>query len=29
MCMITLYKGSIEDENKIASEITKNTLYLV
>jgi len=28
MCMITLYKGSIKEENKIASEITKYTLDL-
>ncbi|MDO9535039.1 MAG: hypothetical protein Q7J85_06830 [Bacillota bacterium] len=29
MCMITLYKGSIKEENKIASDISRYTLNLV
>ncbi len=28
MCMITLYKGSVEEENKILDNITKYTLDL-
>ena len=28
MCMISLYKGSAEEENKIADNITKYTLDL-
>jgi len=28
MCMITLYKGNMEDENKIADNITKYSLDL-
>jgi len=28
MCMITLYKGSMEEENKIADNITRYTLDL-
>jgi len=28
MCMITLYKGSVKEENKIAGDIEKYTLDL-
>lgn len=28
MCMITVYKGSIGEENKIASDVTRYTLDL-
>ncbi len=28
MCMITLYKGSMDEENKIADNITRYTLDL-